>query len=177
MRLYKEWSTYSQTRLPLRVTSPKGNQKSMQTLQLPWKYSVPLIAVMVILHWLISQSIFLTLINLYDYSGNLLVDRGLTTSGLGWSPYGITLSLVVSGFLLVGLWMYAFFLRYPDGMLVVGSSSAAISAACHRPVWDTSASREKIKWGVVSVDTTSGLGHAAFSSGDVKELVSGSLYR
>jgi hypothetical protein len=176
MRLCKEWSKYGQAHRSLRVSNPKGEQRSTYFLQLPWRYSAPLIVAMIVLHWLISQSVFLTLINSYDYSQGSPVNWGLTISGVGWSPYAIFFSLVVGGLMVIGLWLYAFFLRYPSTMPVVGSSSAAISAACFRPVWDVNTSQKKVRWGVISTDPTSSVGHAAFSTADLRELVPGMSY-
>ncbi len=44
---------------PVRVSSPRGMQRSSYFLSLPWKYSAPLMSLSILLHWLISQSIFL----------------------------------------------------------------------------------------------------------------------
>lgn len=166
MQLAREWLSYGQTRKALRVTNPSGEQRSTRFLQLPFFYTVPLVVVMIILHWLVSQSIFLALINLYDYSQGLPPkDEGLSISGLGWSPYGIMLSLVVGGAMIVALWLYAVLLRYPKNMPLAGSCSAAISAACHKSAGDVDAARKQVKWGVIGLDQATNIGHAGFSTG------------
>ena len=68
MQLAKEWLSYGKQHKSLRVTNPIGEQRSTRFLQLPFWYTVPLVVVMIILHWLVSQSIFLALVTLYDYS-------------------------------------------------------------------------------------------------------------
>lgn len=54
-----EWSSYSLSYKPLRVTIPRGEQTSTYRLQLPYKYSLPLLAISVLLHWILSNAIFL----------------------------------------------------------------------------------------------------------------------
>lgn len=54
----KEWKSYSLDYRPLRVTDPKGDQESTYWLQLPYTYSVPLISISVILHWIVSNCLY-----------------------------------------------------------------------------------------------------------------------
>jgi hypothetical protein len=54
----KEWNSFSTDYRPLRVSSPNGNQISTYRLQLPYRYSVPLITVSALLHWLVSNSLY-----------------------------------------------------------------------------------------------------------------------
>ena len=63
----------------------------------------------------------------------------------------------------------------------MGSCSAAISAACHRPEEDHDAALQPIMWGVVGEeiyfeedDRT--FGHCAFTSFEIKEPVEGHWY-
>ncbi|TKA68236.1 hypothetical protein B0A55_10035 [Friedmanniomyces simplex] len=62
MLLSYEYSQYGVggRRKALRVSSPKGQKRSKYFLHLPYTYSVPLIAISTLLHWLISQSLFVT---------------------------------------------------------------------------------------------------------------------
>lgn len=57
----KEWNSYSLAYLPLRVTTPKGSQISTYRLQLPLVASIPLIVVGALLHWVLSQTFFLSI--------------------------------------------------------------------------------------------------------------------
>ncbi|KAK8131082.1 hypothetical protein PG984_007520 [Apiospora sp. TS-2023a] len=59
----QEWNSYAQTYKPLRVSYPEGGQLSTYRLQLPYKYSVPLIAMSAVLHWLVSNSIYFLVID------------------------------------------------------------------------------------------------------------------
>lgn len=54
----KEWDSYSLAYRTLRVTSPKGQQRSTYRLQLPYRYSIPLIVISILLHWLVSNALY-----------------------------------------------------------------------------------------------------------------------
>jgi hypothetical protein len=54
----KEWSSYGTDYHPLRVTRPQGQQRSSYRLQLPYRYSVPLIIISIVLHWLVSNAFY-----------------------------------------------------------------------------------------------------------------------
>lgn len=58
----KELNLYSRSFKPLRVSFPKGMQIATWRLQLPYKFSIPLLLISIILHWLISNSIFLLIV-------------------------------------------------------------------------------------------------------------------
>ena len=61
-----EWSSYAYERKGLRVATPKGAQRSTYRLQLPYKYGVHSLLVSGLLHWLVSQSVFLAKIAIYS---------------------------------------------------------------------------------------------------------------
>jgi len=55
-----EWASFSTQYKSLRVSIPRGGrQRSTYRLQLPYRYSVPLIIISVLLHWLYSNCIYL----------------------------------------------------------------------------------------------------------------------
>jgi len=140
---------------------------------------------MTVLHWMISQSIFYTLIKEQGYSWEGVPDlaaAGLSSegerfsvNGVGWSPLGIIISIIVGGAMVLLVWLVGFLGRLPEGMPVVRSCSAAISAACHRLEWDADAPRKNIAWGVVKPGED-GTEHAAFSSGEVGLTREGVVY-
>ena len=52
---------------PLRVSSPTNSvQRSSYFLSLPWKYAVPQMIAFMLLHWLVSQSIFVVLTSAWN---------------------------------------------------------------------------------------------------------------
>ncbi|CBF82947.1 hypothetical protein AN3323.2 [Aspergillus nidulans FGSC A4] len=60
MALAAEWSCYAILRRGLRVLwNPKAAQRRSYSLSLPYCYAILLMTLSTILHWLISQSIFL----------------------------------------------------------------------------------------------------------------------
>ena len=177
MLLADEWNEYAHRRKPLRVTSPTGKQRSTYRLHVPYTYGVPLLVMFGILHWLVSQSLFLARVTLYKIDSSVDVPR--STSTCGYSLIAIFFVLVV---LIIIIWFVAMtaFRTSKSGMPLMGSCSAAISAACHPPDDDTEASKLPIKWGVVGhnvVDRTGkAVGHCTFTSFNVKAPVKGEFY-
>jgi len=70
--------------------------------------------------------------------------------------------------------------KYPLGMPLAGSCSAAIAAACHPPEEDVDASYEPLMWGAVQMKPSStiesGVGHCSLSSLPVNQPIIGHLY-
>ena len=169
----QEWNRYTRHRKALRVTSPVGEQRTTYWLQLPWTYSIPLGIASCVLHWLVSQSIFLVYIKKYDPNHNLV--EGSTTIANGYSAYAMVIVIIVGFALVLGLIVNGL-RRLEPGVPLVGSCSLAISAACHRPQDDHGASLLPLKWGCVSHETTDGLGHCCFTSFEVEEPIVGQRY-
>ncbi|OQE36889.1 hypothetical protein PENCOP_c011G05832 [Penicillium coprophilum] len=159
MTLAAEWSGYAAHRKGLRVSNnAKISQRSKYFLSIPYRYSMPLMAASVTLHWLISQSLFMVGIEAFDSKMIRDTDADLITCG--YSPVAIVSAVAVGGFTffcLLGLSSK----RFKTAMPVVGSCSFAISAACH-PDFDPNENRTvrsdngdgdmallPIKWGVV----------------------------
>ena len=167
MLLADEWNGYAHERQPLRVTSPKGAQRSTYRLQLPYKYGVPLVGASATLHWLVSQSLFL--VNMTGYETNYLQ---YTLSTIGYSCITI-ITVIFLGTVVMLLGLLNGFRRH-QGMPVAGSCSAAISTAYHRPEEDVNAANKPVMWDVVS--SKNGVGHCCFTSFEVSQPVPGKLY-
>ena len=154
----KEWSGFAQHRRSLRVTSPRGSQRSTYFLSLPYHYVVPLLTVSMTAHWILSQSLFLVAIDVFDEDGDLDDSQSIITCGFSCIALifliGIGWLIFITG---VGLGLR----RYDRGIPLVGSCSAALSAACHPPEDEIGVALVPVKWGVVSVDR--GIGHCALS--------------
>jgi hypothetical protein len=137
-----------------------------------------------LLHWLASQSIFVVAFNIYDQMGRQNWDGheegnivyGMTTCG--YSPIAILAVLIVGLFTVVAAVGFGY-IHYKTGMPLAGSSSLAISAACHPEensgTGEDALSRQKLQWGVVSTGLD-GVGHCAFSSKEVGPLQDGRVY-
>ncbi|KAI0099440.1 hypothetical protein F4814DRAFT_442966 [Daldinia grandis] len=138
LQMAREWSLFREGYQPLRVTNPKGGQYSTYRLQLPYKYSIPLIATSIFLHWLLSNTIYL-FISIGGYFSTDMFLSGIaadpslppsTAIALGYSGYSLLVMLVVSCFLIL-LPAILSIKRLPSNMVIIGSNSLALSAACH----------------------------------------------
>ena len=156
----KEWSEFGYHRKGLRVSDvARGAQRSTHFLNLPYRYILPLLAVSTLLHWLVSQSLFLVVLKTYcddwtwcpsvNYNGWSSVDG--VAFGMCWSPTGVVASIVVGsimgGYIVVLGWR-----RFRPGLPLAAGNSAVISAACHpveAEVHDPRMAAGYLKWGVV----------------------------
>ncbi|KAH8834451.1 hypothetical protein DL96DRAFT_1757153 [Flagelloscypha sp. PMI_526] len=141
MSLAVEWSNYTQLPRTLRVSHRKGGQRSTYFLQIPYRLGIPVMIFSVVLHWLISQSIFLAKID----DDHMELNR---ISTCGYSIVG-TFATLIAAVILAVFTIILGSQRLPTGMPLVGSCSLAIAAACHAPV-GTSELRP-LMWGPLSL--------------------------
>lgn len=167
-----EWSQFCAQRKALRVSSPTGAQRSTYFLHLPYVYSIPLMILSGLLHWLVSQSIFLAKVTVYQIDGSEDLDSDISTCG--YSNIAIIFTLIV-GTIVVAVGICNGFRRFKSSIPLVASCSAAISAACHASADDANASLLPVMWGAVEREGE-GVGHCCFSSQKVEALVAGKLY-
>ena len=175
MLMASEWSDYAHERKPLRVTNPVGDQRSTYRLQIPYKYGIPLIVLSGTLHWLVSQSLFLARIASFD-SGR--ENPGKMMTHLGYSCIAI-ITVIILGAIVIALGILNGFRKYKPGMPLVGSCSAAISAACHRPRQDVDAATQPVLWGAVvsgQGEQENTIGHVCFTSFEASPPVEGEAY-
>ncbi|KAH7240125.1 uncharacterized protein BKA55DRAFT_666059 [Fusarium redolens] len=124
-----EWSKYSVEFRSLRVTEPRGSQNATYRLQLPYRFSIPLIIISIALHWIYSNCIYVS--NYEAYASGYPYNRTVTV-GLQFSSKAILVGLLVS----IGVAITPIFLAFvklPGVMVIAGANSAVISAACHYP--------------------------------------------
>ena len=178
----KEWSAFAHQRKTLRVTCPVGNQRSTYWLQLPYRYGIPLLVMSAVLHWLVSQSLFLVPVTVTYQPGELYGRYRVPDdpsqghrliSSCGYSPIAI-ITVIPLGALLLLVVIANGFRKYRKGMPLAGSCSAAISAACHRPEEDVDAALLPVSWGAVRTDGP--IGHCCFTSFEVSPPVEGNSY-
>ncbi|KAE8449001.1 hypothetical protein EG329_008589 [Mollisiaceae sp. DMI_Dod_QoI] len=154
----KEWSRFAKARLPLRVSHPEGEQRSTGYLQLPYTFSMsflmsqsqPLLVFAALMHYLISESLFLVYVPIL-LAGPEPPDPlnpMETIIQVGYSCIAIFVSIIVGFTALVILNLNAIFRHYDPGVPLVGSCSAAISAACHPPAADCNTAWKCVQWGV-----------------------------
>jgi hypothetical protein len=191
MLLGYEWTSYAQKRKGLRVSRPPiGEQRSSYFLQLPYRFSIPLMVLSATLHWLVSQSIFLVSIDLYDYMENrsAIGQRWLKDiahefpstimhiTTCGYSPIAI-ISVLILGLLMLIALIGVGYIPYNRAMPLAGSCSMVISAACHAEKNDQDQlSTRKLQWGVVQAGADDRIGHCSFSALPVEPPVVGQMY-
>lgn len=178
MAVAKEWSDFGRRRSPLRVSSnPRGEQRSRYFLQLPYHFSIPLLVVSILMHWMLSQSIFIVAVETFEDPGSL--SWGPLTCG--YSPIAI-MAVIITSFLMVAAVVVTACRRLPTPVPVAGSCSLAIAAACHHPdgIPQSEASLFPLQWGVMrrqgerpSRETR---GHCGFSHQPVEEPQAGVIY-
>ncbi|KAF7167150.1 hypothetical protein CNMCM5623_000557 [Aspergillus felis] len=189
-----EWCSYttgprSQPKA-LRVSSPVPNteQKSTYTLSVPLKWGIPTTICVTVLHWLISEMVFLARIDVYDVNSH---GSGTPTSvtDIFYSPLAMIIAVSLGSAMVAILVIIGIFKKYPDSMPLAGCCSASIAAACQpsRVLGNGIGNQEfpedlvykKIQWGVVESPEENmplGIGHATFAAEDVSPLVEGKLY-
>jgi hypothetical protein len=145
-----EWSHFAATRPRfLRTSCPNGMQRSTYFLSLPFRYAIPLSVSLAMLHWFVSQSVFLAQSAAFTFDGTRNVDGD--SSRVCFSSIGIIFSLGVGIVVVLGLACIGF-QKVTFRLPVASTSSAAISAACHRPDEDEDASLLPVRWGVIPTD-------------------------
>ncbi|KAK4494735.1 hypothetical protein PRZ48_014091 [Zasmidium cellare] len=196
MLLNIEYIAFAKIRKPLRVSRPRGQQRSTYWLQLPLRYSVPIMSTMVLLHWLVSRSIFLVRIIVYNTDGLRVPGRDI--DACGFSPLAILLAFCLSTVMIGSLVGVGGFRRFEAGMPVAGACSVAVAAAVHLGEGESEDARfSPLMYGIVSRTSSRGSGeraswqqrgpdwdfgrraeeHVSFSSKEVSPLEDGKIYR
>lgn len=180
MVLAEEYSRYAWTRKPLRVSRPRGKQRSTFWLQIPYKYSIPLLGASALLHWLIARSLFFVKLDVTDSQGNLRqpskhtgdLQYAYSITGCAFSP-GAALAALALWTALVAILIFYSAKRISPGVPLAGSCSRAISAASHCPRIDTNAAALPLQYGVFTEEDDDGISHekVGFSSESVTPLV------
>jgi len=189
MFIAKEWSSYTTTHQQLRLSTASAELSAFEKLKgryilsLPYRVSLPLLIIMMLLHWLISQSIFLGIVGLNNYTPDPSspIFTGYPILGLGWSAFGMFLTIILGGVMIVGLWISASCFRYSKNAPLVRTCSVLLSAACHSAQDEQFEAETKVMYGVVremSYDEKGEViaGHACLTSQTVTPLVSGHVY-
>lgn len=151
-------------RKALRVSSPKNSeQRSSYFLSLPFKYAVPQMIAFMLLHWLVSQSIFIVLTSAWNIAPEPAPMPDDNATRLGFSCAGIFLVLIVATTLVLGLAANSvreYRCKVPGFFPRMATNSAAIDAVCRPARGDYEAYLFPVKLGVVA--------HGPDYSGDCK---------
>lgn len=184
-----EWSTYADPkRKPLRVTWPRGQQRSTYYLHLPYKYGIPLTVFLMLLHFLISQSIFLARVQWYNMGG--FEDDDNYISDVGFSPVAILVTVCVGALLVIAQIAHSF--RPLDNKIPIhGNSSVVISSMCHTGTGTYENDRgvmfyhpeenmalRNVMWGATRQPKDEDeIGHCSFTADAVEPPIFGRRYR
>lgn len=189
----REFSRMHVTRKPLRVSEPRGIQRSSFFISLPLRYGIPLYASSGLMHWLISQSLFLARIAAIKPDGTTDAKNSFSTCGA--SPIAVVISKSYHLYLhrllgsqlrfvaiLVGLTILLSVValgcqKYDGTMRMVATNSMAISAACHVLEKDrTDGYMLPVTWGVI--EEKDGKGNCAVTTAaKIKKPREGVLYQ
>ncbi|CAG8982487.1 hypothetical protein HYALB_00002267 [Hymenoscyphus albidus] len=140
-----EWTNLAHRRQPLRVTEPKGSQKSQYYLTIPYQYGIPAMVLSTVLHWLVAESFFLVSITAVHQGIERLED---SISSLGYPPLAITLAGIICCMMLALIDLKAR-QRLKQASPLASHCSAATSAACHPSRDEVGLETRPIQWGVV----------------------------
>ncbi|KAI1172874.1 hypothetical protein F4777DRAFT_559812 [Nemania sp. FL0916] len=143
LRVEVEWNNLSSSYQPLRVSYPVGQQISTYRLQLPYRYGVPLIIISIVLHWFLSNAVFLFVFEGGYWTGasgtnddkindSFSVSHG-SLIAIGYSPFFFLVLFVASFVFIIIPPIILGFQKLQGDMVVGGWNSLVISAACHRP--------------------------------------------
>ena len=168
---------YSSKRRGLRVTEPVGDQRSTYWLGLPYRYSLTLIAMSTMLHWLVAESFFLVRVNVYAPDGTL--DPSQLVSTVGYSSLAIIVSLTIMVLMLLGILALGLAKSYPTTMPLAANCSAllaAITQPSQGRKFEADLAQKELSWGHVVSDPRSGTEHATFAAWDPIPLVEKSIY-
>ncbi|KAE9378504.1 hypothetical protein N431DRAFT_528895 [Stipitochalara longipes BDJ] len=160
----REWNDCAIYRKGLRTTVSSGEQRPAYFLQLPYRWAVPLTTISGVLHWLLSQSLFLVLLEIRDTDGEIIDTE--STSTVGYSNLSLLVfatTYLVTLFVVFGLQVRRITLRIPPA----NHCSLVISAACHPPPEDPNAQLKQVQWGVVRERFGARVGHCSFTSEEV----------
>lgn len=178
----------------LRVSRPRGHQRSTYWLSLPYRYSIPLTVFLVLMHFFLSQTIDISRIEVLDSMGRLTT-RGIDSTIMFNGQYMIAMSAVG---IVLAQWQFFWGLtKFDNHIPYHKNSSAMISALCHindpyklgkqysrRQLRDVAS--KPLTWGVTRtpiefVDVVSGReevipGHCSFSVEPVELPICGMRY-
>lgn len=175
-----EWSMFGHKRKSLRISSKqRGQQRSSYFLQLPYRYSIPLTALSALLHWMLSQCIFVVFIE-HRRSLEDELQWGLVTCGFSVMAM---IAMSATSLILPATTIVLGIRRLPSSMPLMRHCSLVISAACHHIDGKShpDAALGYLKWGQMRTKETDEFGsrdikHCGLSIEDVDEPQEGEIY-
>ena len=120
-----------------------------------------MLAIQILLHWFVSQTLFVVDVSVYNEDGTLNTDLG-SINNCGFSPLAMICTLIMAlllTFVTCGLGLRKFNVNSPP---VMGNCSAAILAACHRDGYREKTPYMELKWGCTGYYPPDAVWHCAF---------------
>ena len=143
--------SYASKAKALRVSSPKGVQRGTYWLQIPYRYGIPLLVCSGLLHWLVSQTLFLVRIDVVDSDGLLSAQLGTmlkaNISSCGYSPMAL---IFLTGLVILTIISIVAmgFRKHKTTVPLLGYCSVVISTACHPPQDRIDTTSNCVQWGM-----------------------------
>jgi hypothetical protein len=163
-----EFSRFSSHQKALMTTNPRGEQRPTYWLSLSWTYGLPIALSSAVLHWLISQSIFIARTGNLDTHGQ---PEPILYLEVGFSTLEILRALLFASDMVSGTILNGFRKLKPG--VQVGDK---ITAACQSPKKDIDAQVRRVQWGAVENPEGGRPGHCCLTSQDVESPRLGELY-
>ncbi|KAM7218253.1 hypothetical protein V8F06_006316, partial [Rhypophila decipiens] len=140
MAVEREWHRpgmpgTTQSRAPtLRVSQPRGQQRSSYFLSLPYRYGIPLLILTTVEKWLASISLFYPALDVYDINGVKVKgddDDSPSIITLGYSLSAVYLLIIITSVSWVGIVTLGILRTVPaGGKPLLGACSGVIVTAC-----------------------------------------------
>lgn len=138
------------------------------------RYGLPLVGAATLLHWLISQSIFVVRLLLLKGEDVFEIE-----TGPGFSPIAIIFAMIC-GLIIIFATIGLSSIPCKTAVPHVGTCPAVLSAACHPPEGDENAALKEVMWGVVSGRDSDaardGEERCCITSWEVKPPIDGKAY-
>lgn len=165
MFLAVDWSVFGTKGQSLMVNNARGDQRGTWLLGAPIIWGIPLLLLQIVLHWLVSMSIFVISLNIYDPDGTPSQGRSYFRN-CGYSPIAIIFTIITMVLLILSAIAMAS-RRLAGEAPIVSTCSAAISAACHLPngLLRYDSLYKPMKWGQCG-QPQYGVGHCALMPED-----------
>lgn len=141
---------------------------------MPYRRAVPLVLYSCLLHWLLSQSFFLTRLEVRERDGKLLEDNSTCASGYSVASLLITTLALIGGSAVMAFVVF----RYSKEVIPFGANcSLVLSAACHPPPGEKDPHLKVLRWGVVPSRLGAGsIGHCSLTSKAATTPEEGTVY-
>ncbi|KAF2872792.1 hypothetical protein BDV95DRAFT_606364 [Massariosphaeria phaeospora] len=166
-----EWNDFARKKKPLRTSAPQGRQRSTHFLQLPYRWATPLAVTSGLLHWLLSQSLYLIRFDIHNLDGE---PSSVSRSACGFSVISLCCFTILLFAVLVTVWGLLR-RKIPICIPPAEQRSNIISAACHAPPEDVDAQLNELQWGMVP--TSDGkVPYCTFTGTDSKPPKEGEVY-